>query len=430
MVGADRVEGPAQLSPDTARRGRSSGAAPARAGRCACRRRSWWPGGPAARTAPARSRAPAPGRRPWRRRAGRASRCRARPPLRAQVRRRAGRGRPPPSVPARQQPHPAALHDTAVVDLRLVLGAVEGARLRVQVVEQLLPAHRRNLRTSAGAALSSGPAYQGRPGAPAGRPFHDVPTQTQATTRIGRAACDRGTHRPRGRHDGLRRALVMTTGVATGAVTLLTPATLDAARGPGADVSAAGRGRCARARVAGGRPAAGGDRRGPRLGAPRRDRRAGAGASPTPCRRASLRSTVRIACGLAVAVAPLSGAAVALADPPPRPVVTASLPSSTVRLVAAPAVPVLDRQVAAPTASAPSSARPTRRVVVVHPGDTLWSIAARELGPRATDAQIAAAWPRWYETNAHVIGPDAGTIRPGQHLHVPDASSRTTRVAS
>lgn len=57
--------------------------------------------------------------------------------------------------------------------------------------------------------------------------------------------------------------------------------------------------------------------------------------------------------------------------------------------------------------------------VVVHRGDTLWSLAARQLGPDATDAEIAVHWPRWYAANRAVIGPDPDLIRPGQVLVPP-----------
>ncbi|MCC3290466.1 LysM peptidoglycan-binding domain-containing protein [Arthrobacter sp. zg-Y1110] len=63
--------------------------------------------------------------------------------------------------------------------------------------------------------------------------------------------------------------------------------------------------------------------------------------------------------------------------------------------------------------------RPDEREVVVAAGDTLWSLAASQLGPQATDAETAALWPRWYELNREVIGPDPGLIRPGQVLAVP-----------
>ncbi len=57
--------------------------------------------------------------------------------------------------------------------------------------------------------------------------------------------------------------------------------------------------------------------------------------------------------------------------------------------------------------------------VVVLRGDSLWRIAARHLGENASAAEIADAWPRWYEANKQVIGHDPNTIRPGQILHAP-----------
>jgi 4-amino-4-deoxy-L-arabinose transferase-like glycosyltransferase len=61
--------------------------------------------------------------------------------------------------------------------------------------------------------------------------------------------------------------------------------------------------------------------------------------------------------------------------------------------------------------------------VVVRRGDTLWDIAARHLGPAATDAEIARAWPLWFTANRHVIGPDPDHLRPGQQLRPPDSST-------
>ncbi|PZS16328.1 MAG: hypothetical protein DLM57_10635 [Pseudonocardiales bacterium] len=60
--------------------------------------------------------------------------------------------------------------------------------------------------------------------------------------------------------------------------------------------------------------------------------------------------------------------------------------------------------------------------VVVQPGDSLWRIAATQLGPGATSAQIAAAWPRWYAANHIAIGTDPNLIRPGQLLQTPAAT--------
>jgi len=59
--------------------------------------------------------------------------------------------------------------------------------------------------------------------------------------------------------------------------------------------------------------------------------------------------------------------------------------------------------------------------VVVLRGDTLWSIAARHLGPGATAAEITAEWHRWLSTNRDVIGADPDLILPGQEL-LPPAS--------
>lgn len=64
---------------------------------------------------------------------------------------------------------------------------------------------------------------------------------------------------------------------------------------------------------------------------------------------------------------------------------------------------------------------PSPATVVVHRGETLWSIAARELGPEATDAQIDTAWHRWYAANRGVIGNDPDVILPGQQLQAPPA---------
>lgn len=84
--------------------------------------------------------------------------------------------------------------------------------------------------------------------------------------------------------------------------------------------------------------------------------------------------------------------------------------------VPAPPEPVTDR----PAEPEPPEPPPTS--VAVQEGDSLWKIAARHLGPDATDAQIAAAWPRWYMANRDVIGDDPNLIVPGTSLTPPDAS--------
>jgi nucleoid-associated protein YgaU len=61
-----------------------------------------------------------------------------------------------------------------------------------------------------------------------------------------------------------------------------------------------------------------------------------------------------------------------------------------------------------------------RGEVVVHRGDSLWSIAARHLGPGATDSEVADAWPRWFAANRDVVGPDPDRLLPGQVLRAPE----------
>lgn len=57
--------------------------------------------------------------------------------------------------------------------------------------------------------------------------------------------------------------------------------------------------------------------------------------------------------------------------------------------------------------------------VIVVSGDSLWAIAARSLGSRASAADIAREWPRWYQLNRDVIGPDPDRLLPGQRLFAP-----------
>ena len=71
-------------------------------------------------------------------------------------------------------------------------------------------------------------------------------------------------------------------------------------------------------------------------------------------------------------------------------------------------------------------ALPAGRAVTVRKGDSLWGIAAQFLPADASNARIAAAWPRWHRANAPVIGTDADLIRPGQILTVPGDENATT----
>jgi nucleoid-associated protein YgaU len=57
--------------------------------------------------------------------------------------------------------------------------------------------------------------------------------------------------------------------------------------------------------------------------------------------------------------------------------------------------------------------------VAVRAGDSLWTIAARALGPKASDVEIALEWPRWFEANKAAIGNNPDVLLPGQILRAP-----------
>lgn len=62
--------------------------------------------------------------------------------------------------------------------------------------------------------------------------------------------------------------------------------------------------------------------------------------------------------------------------------------------------------------------------VVVQPGDSLWSIAARRLGRGASPQAITAEWQQIYALNREIIGSDPELIEPGQRLALPTAGVR------
>jgi nucleoid-associated protein YgaU len=146
---------------------------------------------------------------------------------------------------------------------------------------------------------------------------------------------------------------------------------------------------------------------------------------------AGSRALLRSALGVAV-TAPLTVGVAHAAAPGTGPADTGQRPweqvepASTVRIsgpAERPRVAVPDR----PTSGAatryteirPAKPGTSPRRVVVRPGDSLWSIAAAELGPAASHERIAARWPRWYAANRHAIGPDPDLIQPGEVLRTP-----------
>lgn len=81
-------------------------------------------------------------------------------------------------------------------------------------------------------------------------------------------------------------------------------------------------------------------------------------------------------------------------------------------------LPLPDRAVA-PARRHPRAPDDGLRTVVVRPGDSLWSIARRDLGPAASDHAVASCWHAIYAANRSRIGPDPDLVRPGQRLHLP-----------
>ncbi|GAA2171861.1 hypothetical protein GCM10009784_00110 [Arthrobacter parietis] len=65
--------------------------------------------------------------------------------------------------------------------------------------------------------------------------------------------------------------------------------------------------------------------------------------------------------------------------------------------------------------------------MVVQPGDSLWSLTARHLGPAASDAKVAEIWPHWYAANRDVIGDNPELLLPGQILHPPMGASPASK---
>jgi nucleoid-associated protein YgaU len=61
---------------------------------------------------------------------------------------------------------------------------------------------------------------------------------------------------------------------------------------------------------------------------------------------------------------------------------------------------------------------------VVQAGDCLWRIAARQLGPGATNAAIDRAWRSIYARNRAAIGDDPNLIHPGLTLTLPPLSAK------
>jgi hypothetical protein len=136
----------------------------------------------------------------------------------------------------------------------------------------------------------------------------------------------------------------------------------------------------------------------------------------------AMRRAARLALGLAVAAGPVAAAAPAVAG------------ANVTRISAALEGPVTPASAQLPgigrpgenavagrgPVSRPAAPQPSvEQTVPVRRGDCLWTVAASALGPAATNAEIAAEWPRWYAANRSVIGADPDLILPGMVLHRP-----------
>ncbi|CAO5147575.1 LysM domain-containing protein [Frankia sp. AiPs1] len=122
----------------------------------------------------------------------------------------------------------------------------------------------------------------------------------------------------------------------------------------------------------------------------------------------------------APSTAPTGPAPAGGASAKPTPAPASGRPSTTARATPPqdPLVPSSHRGTGSPSTGA-AGAGDQNQEVVVRRGDTLWTIAARHLGPDATKDQIAAEWPRWWAANSAVIGHDPNVILPGQRLTPP-----------
>jgi nucleoid-associated protein YgaU len=88
-----------------------------------------------------------------------------------------------------------------------------------------------------------------------------------------------------------------------------------------------------------------------------------------------------------------------------------------------PSPPVTDPGLlAAQPVRAAQGTPPAGLEVTVLAGDTLWDIASQQLGPTASDVDVALHWPRWYEANKAQIGENPHVLLPGQILRAPSTA--------
>lgn len=116
------------------------------------------------------------------------------------------------------------------------------------------------------------------------------------------------------------------------------------------------------------------------------------------------------AAGLTAVTVSASLPVAAAASPTPQPPTVPSTVSSLDWTPLAAARPPVDRV-------QPVATRTEQ--LTVRPGDSLWAIAATELGAGASARRIAMRWPLWWSANRAVIGSNPDLIHPGQRLTAP-----------
>lgn len=135
-------------------------------------------------------------------------------------------------------------------------------------------------------------------------------------------------------------------------------------------------------------------------------------APPAPS-RGLVRRLVLAACGVAVGAALLTPGAQASTSHPPLDRIAG--------------LPMPERATDGPRHPAPASAAASATTdrVVVHSGDTLWSLAEARLPHATSAADVDAAWRRLYAANRERIGPDPDLVRPGLVLTDPSSHPST-----
>lgn len=89
-------------------------------------------------------------------------------------------------------------------------------------------------------------------------------------------------------------------------------------------------------------------------------------------------------------------------------------------------LPLPDRAAGGPAPQVAAMPLAGRATVTVRPGDSLWTLAAADLGPEASPAEVDRHWHRIHRLNRPLLGPDPDLIHPGQQLRLPPPPQETS----